>query len=180
MPFSAVLDANVLYPFSLRDTLLRLAELELYTALWSERILDEMHRNLVEHRLTDAQAASIEAAMRAAFEEAAVDPAEIERLEPAMTNDPKDRHVLAAADSELIVTFNLADFPPDACEPVGVEAIHPDEFLLDLHDLAPEAVRAALEQQAADLHPAWPLEQLRDALATAGVPRFAQTVRAQS
>jgi hypothetical protein len=28
MPFSAVLDANVLYPFSLRDTLLRLAELE--------------------------------------------------------------------------------------------------------------------------------------------------------
>ena len=136
MPFSAVLDANVLYPFSLRDTLLRLAELELYTPLWSERILDEMHRNLVEHRLTDAQAASIEEAMRAPFEEAAVDPAEIERLEPAMTNDPKDRHVLAAAvaaDSELIVTFNLGDFPPDTCEPVGVEAIHPDEFLLDLH-----------------------------------------------
>ena len=183
MPFSAVLDANVLYPFSLRDTLLRLAELELYTPLWSERILDEMHRNLVEHRLTDAQAASIQEAMRAAFEEAAVDPAEIERLEPAMTNDPKDRHVLAAAvaaDSELIVTFNLGDFPPDTCEPVGVEAIHPDEFLLDLHDLAPEAVRAALEQQAADLHPPWPLERLLDALATAGVSRFAETVRAQS
>jgi hypothetical protein len=33
--FSAVLDANILYPFSLRDTLLRLAELELYTPLWS-------------------------------------------------------------------------------------------------------------------------------------------------
>jgi predicted nucleic acid-binding protein len=90
MSISAVLDANVLYPFSLRDTLLRLAELELYTPLWSEQILDEMQRNLVEHRLTDAQAASIEEAMRAAFEEAVVDPAEIERLEPAMTNDPKD------------------------------------------------------------------------------------------
>src|SRR5919201_41853 len=69
MPFSAILDANVLYPFSLRDTLLRLAELELYTPLWSERILDEMRRNLVEHRLTDAQAASIEAAMRGVFED---------------------------------------------------------------------------------------------------------------
>jgi hypothetical protein len=60
------------------------------------------------------------------FEEAEVDPAEIERLEPAMTNDEKDRHVLAAAvaaDSELIVTFDLDDFPPEACEPVGVEAI---------------------------------------------------------
>jgi predicted nucleic acid-binding protein len=183
MPFSAVLDANVLYPFSLRDTLLRLAELELYTPLWSDRILDEMTRNLVEHRLTDAQAASINQAMRFAFEEAEVDAGEIERLEPAMTNEAKDRHVLAAAvaaDSELVVTLNLDDFPPEACEPVGVEAVHPDDFLLDLHDLAPEAVRAALEQQAGDLHPPWPLEQLLEALATAGVPRFVATVRSQT
>jgi predicted nucleic acid-binding protein len=183
MPFSAVLDANVLYPFSLRDTLLRLAEFELYTPLWSERILNEMRRNLIEHRLTEAQAASIEQAMRATFEEAEVDAAEIERLEPAMANDPKDRHVLAAAvaaESELIVTFNLDDFPTEACEAVGVEAIHPDEFLLDLNDLAPAAVRAALDQQAADLHPPWPPEQLLTALTTAGIPRFAQTIRSQS
>jgi hypothetical protein len=56
-----------------------------------------MTRNLVEHRLPDAQAPSIAEAMRTAFEEAKVDPAEIERLEPPMTNDAKDRHVLAAA-----------------------------------------------------------------------------------
>jgi predicted nucleic acid-binding protein len=182
MPFSAVLDANVLYPFSLRDTLLRLAELELYTPLWSARILEEMTRNLVERRITEEQAQRIEQAMRAAFEEAEVDPGEIERLEPAMTNDEKDRHVLAtavAADAELIVTFDLGDFPSEACEPLGVEAIHPDDFLLDLHDLAPEAVRAALDQQAADLHPPWPLEQLLAALTTAGVPRFADAIRAQ-
>lgn len=142
-----------------------------------------MTRNLIEHRITDEQAARVEQAMRAAFEEAEVERAEIERLEPAMTNDSKDRHVLAAAvaaDSELIVTFNLEDFPPEACEPVGVEAIHPDEFLLDLNDLNHEAVRAALEQQAADLHPPWPLEQLLTGLATAGAPRFADAIRAQS
>ena len=91
MAFSAVLDANVLYPFSLRDTLLRLAELELYTPLWSARILEEMTRNLVQHRITAEQAARIETAMRGAFEEAEVDAAEIDRLEPAMTNDEKDR-----------------------------------------------------------------------------------------
>lgn len=180
MAFSAVLDANVLYPFSLRDTLLRLAELELYTPLWSARILKEMTRNLVEHRITAEQADRIETAMRKAFEEAEVDAAVIERLEPAMTNDPKDRHVLAAAvaaDSELIVTRDLDGFSPAACEPLGVEAIHPDEFLLDLHDLDPEAVRAALEQQAADLNPPWPLEELLGALTTAGVPRFADVIR---
>jgi predicted nucleic acid-binding protein len=180
--FSAVLDTNVLYPFSLRDTLLRLAELDLYTPLWSARILEEMTRNLVERQITEEQAARIEVAMREAFEEAEVDAAEIERLEPAMTNDAKDRHVLAAAvaaDSELIVTFDLDDFPPEACEPLGVEATHPDDFLLDLHDLNPDAVRAALEQQAADLNPPWPLDELLGALTTAGVPRFADAIRAQ-
>jgi predicted nucleic acid-binding protein len=178
--FSAVLDANALYPFSLRDSLLRLAELELYTPLWSERILEEMRRNLAEHRISDEQAARIVAAMRAAFEEAEVDPDEITRLEPAMTNEPNDRHVLAAAvaaGSEVVVTFNLADFPAEACEPLGVEAIHPDQFLLDLHDLHPETVHAALERQATDLTPPWPLDSLLDALETAGVPRFAAAVR---
>jgi PIN domain len=48
MAFKVVLDANVLYPFSLRDTLLRLAERELYVLAWSERILDEVSRNLVD------------------------------------------------------------------------------------------------------------------------------------
>jgi predicted nucleic acid-binding protein len=181
MPFSAVLDANTLYPFSLRDTLLRLAELELYTPLWSERILEEMRRNLVERQISEEQADRLAAAMRDAFEEAEVDANEIERLEPEMTNDPKDRHVLAAAvaaGSELIVTFNLDDFPAPACEPLGVAAIHPDDFLLDLHGLGPGSVQAALEQQAADLNPPWPLNQLLDALEIAGVPRLVAAIRA--
>ena len=50
---------------------------------------------------------------------------------------------------------------------------------LDLHDLDPVAIRAALEQQAADLNPPWPLDRLLQALATAGVPRFVATVRAR-
>jgi hypothetical protein len=64
MALSAVLDTNVLYRFSLRDTLLRLAELELYTPLWSARIFKEMARNLVEHQITEQQAARVQTAMR--------------------------------------------------------------------------------------------------------------------
>jgi PIN domain len=47
MGYAAVLDANVLYPASLRDTLLRLAAAGFYDLLWSERIQDEAERNLV-------------------------------------------------------------------------------------------------------------------------------------
>ncbi len=182
MIFSAVLDANVLYPFSIRDTLLRLAELELHRPLWSGRILEEMREALLEHGVDVDRAERLVNTMREAFEEAEVEEAEIERLEPAMTNDPDDRHVLAcavAADSELIVTSNLAHFPSEACEPVGVEARHPDDFLLDLLDLAPEGVHAALEEQAADLNPPWPLDELLLALERAGVPQFVAAIRAQ-
>jgi hypothetical protein len=38
MGLLAVLDANVLLPAPLRDTLLRLAEAELYVPKWSDRI----------------------------------------------------------------------------------------------------------------------------------------------
>ncbi len=57
MPFAAVLDASVLYPLPLRDTLLRIAETELYDAHWSQRILDEVVRNLIaDGRATETQA----------------------------------------------------------------------------------------------------------------------------
>jgi UDP-glucose 4-epimerase len=57
-PFKVVLDANVLYPFTLRDTLLRAAAAGLYQAYWSERILDEATGNLIAAgRMTREQAA---------------------------------------------------------------------------------------------------------------------------
>ena len=52
-----VLDANVLYPFTLRDTLLRSAEAGLCQVYWSAQILDEATRNLVlGGRMTARQA----------------------------------------------------------------------------------------------------------------------------
>ena len=42
MPFIAVYDANVLYPNTLRDLLIRIAQLpHLVQAKWTEKILDE-------------------------------------------------------------------------------------------------------------------------------------------
>lgn len=189
MPFRAVLDANVLFPFSLRDTLLRLAEPEpspgptpLYIPLWSERILEEMVRNLVKDRRMDQERADrLASLMRSAFEEASVGGDAVAALEPSMTNDPGDRHVLAAAvagGAEAIITFNLEHFPPASCEPFGVEATHPDEFLLALYGIAPALVVEEARQQAADLtKPPWTFEDLICALERAGVERFAGTLR---
>ncbi len=153
MALTAVLDASVLYPLPLRDTLLRVAAAELYVPLWSERILREAVGNLIaDGRASEEQARRLAEAMCEAFDTATVAAAEIERLEPDMDNERKDRHVLAtavAAEAEIVVTLNLRDFPRSACEPLSIEAIHPDEFLLRLYQLDPAAVQDALVRQAA-------------------------------
>jgi hypothetical protein len=150
MVSSAVLDASVLYPLPLRDTLLCIAEAGLYEPCWSKRILDEAASNLMaDGRATEAQAHHMLDAMRGAFDAASVPHEVIARLEPAMTNEAKDRHVLATAvagDAQTIVTLNLKHFPSDACKPFAVEPLHPDVFLLDLYDLDPQATYTAIER----------------------------------
>ena len=52
--------------------------------------------------------------------------------------DKNDRHVLAAAvkaNADAIITLNLKHFPESSLTPHGVEALHPDDFVLDLVDL---------------------------------------------
>lgn len=181
MPFAAVLDASVLYPLPLRDTLLRIAETELYDAYWSERIVDEVVRNLVaDRRASQQQAQHLTDAMTAAFDGAAIPQAAVDRLEPSMTNDPKDRHALAAAvasGSQVVVTLNLKDFPPESCEPLAIEPLHPDAFLMDLYGLDDRVVYEAVVRQAAKLRqPPMLLDELLDRLAVT-VPTFARTLR---
>jgi predicted nucleic acid-binding protein len=182
MAFTVLLDACVLYPASLRDTLLRLAEAEMFDVLWSERILGETTKNMIaDGRMTATQAGRLLAAMSAAFDAACVPEASIVRLEASMTNHPKDRHVLAAAvagGAQAIVTSNLKDFPEGACAPFYIEALHPDEFLVSMYDMDPVEVEEALHRQAAPLkNPPHTVDDILRHLATI-VPTFTLTVRA--
>ena len=75
------------------------------------------------------------------FPDAAID--DYEHLLPAMTNDEKDKHVLAASirsGASVIVTFNLKDFPSTSLAPWKIEAHHPQDYLLTLYSMAPEVV----------------------------------------
>lgn len=53
-----VLAASVLVPASLRDTLLRAAEARLFVPFWSEDVLTEVHRTLVNNQMTSVEAAT--------------------------------------------------------------------------------------------------------------------------
>jgi len=134
----ALLDANVLYPMPLCDTMLSLAEgypfAALYLPRWSADILEETRRNLVvDGRCTPAQALRRIQLMNDAFPEASV--TAYEALIPSLGNDEGDRHVLAAAiraGAQHIVTRNVRHFPHAAVEPFGMRAVTPDAFLLNL------------------------------------------------
>jgi polyhydroxyalkanoate synthesis regulator phasin len=79
-----------------RDTLLRAAEHGLYRVHWSQKILDETTKNLVERgKMTPEKAQHLVSEMAKAFPEALVVVPE-EQIR-AMRNDPKDRHVAACA-----------------------------------------------------------------------------------
>ena len=93
----------------LRDTLLRMAEVNLYRVHWSQEILEGATRNLIEAgRMTNAKAVRLQKMLENAFPEAMVEvPTELVQV---MSNDPGDRHVLAAAvvaKATVIVTYNL-------------------------------------------------------------------------
>jgi len=137
-PFIVLLDANVLFPFSLRDTLLRAAAAGFYQMRWSSRILDEVTRNLVATGAMPVEKARrLRAIMEREFPEAEV--TGYEHLIAAMKNQEKDRHVAAAAvkaSAQVITTWNLKDFGE---LPEGVEAQSPDVFLCNLLDLDPES-----------------------------------------
>src|SRR5205823_195926 len=147
----ALLDANVLVPDLVRDALLTCAHAGLYRVHWSQRILDEVVRTLERERMMRPEGIHyLLSEQRRAFPEAPV--TGFEPIEPMMTNDEKDRHVLAAAvraRCQSIVTFNVRHFPPAATNLYGVTAKTPDQFLRELFDRQPERVADCLRDMSA-------------------------------
>jgi hypothetical protein len=101
-------------------------------------------------------------------------------LIPAMTNSEKHRHVLAAAvitPCEVIVTYNLKDFPEEALRPFGIEAKHPDEFLIDLYYIDGEIVVHLLHEPGSALRKPRPINEVLTSLETCRCTQFAQLIR---
>lgn len=183
--FSAVLDACVLVPIAQADTLLCLAEADLYRPLWSTRILDEAVRALesIHADMKESGAARARAdIMNVAFDDACVDGWE-PLVDAIDLPDENDRHVVAAAAhgrADLIITANLKDFPATALNRFHLEAQSPDEFLQNQLDLDPERVMTALRvQAAATRNPALTVADVLASLDRCGAHEFARSARRQ-
>ena len=164
-------------PIALVDTLLRVAERELYRPLWSERILAEAADAVLEIHpdLTPDVVAKRFVAMNDTFDDVSVE--DWEAFEATLTlPDADDRHVVAAAmrgRADAIVTANIRDFPEETLAPLEIVVVHPYDFLLDQLDLAPRVVLDVLREQAAHTrNPPLTPTDLLTRLARAGVPGF--------
>lgn len=115
---------------------MRLAVSDIFAARWTERIHDEWIRNVLKNRqdLTREQLERTKLLMNSHVRDCLVE--DFEQLEAGLQlPDEDDRHVLAAAikcNAQVIVTFNLKDFPEGELNKWGIEAISPDDFVAEL------------------------------------------------
>lgn len=170
--------------------LLEIASAGVYRPLWSSAILTELDRTLrllqgkrgIDTEATDAYLTRLLQQMHLSFPDALV--VDWEALVTSVVlPDPDDRHVVAAARAgraDVIVTDNLADFPPTAL-PGAVSRQSLDEFLLDCLDLHPDPVVASIGAVAARTGRSGPRmtsAQVASYLCTHGAPEFGRRVLA--
>ncbi|WP_187431479.1 hypothetical protein ROLI_038380 [Roseobacter fucihabitans] len=153
--YTALLDANILYPAPMRDVVMQLAVTDIFKAKWSEDVHREWMESLMRNQPHRDRAAleRTRDLMNEATRDCLVTGYET-MIASLDLPDPDDRHVLAAAivgQCDVIVTQNLKDFPNDAVEPFGIEAQHPDDFLSNHLALAPGLFCSALRKVRARL-----------------------------
>ncbi|MCA9323326.1 MAG: PIN domain-containing protein [Planctomycetes bacterium] len=180
--FTAVFDACVLYPATLRNFLLQLATTGLFRARWTNQIHDEWMRSLAARRPD----IGLEPLERIRFQiDRAVPDCLVTGFEPLVESlelpDPNDRHVLAAAivcGANVIVTMNERDFPEDLLAPHGIAAQDPDRFVLHQFDLDPGAVCTSAKTMRRRLQrPAYDPFEFLDLLQARGLPGTASRLR---
>ncbi len=131
--FTVIFDSCVLYPAQVRDLLIELASRGLFRGRWTNQIHEEWIQNLLENRpdLKKDQLERTRDLMNMRVLDCLISDYE-SLINSLMLPDSCDNHVLAAAikgHAQIIVTYNLKDFPKDYVKEFGIEVQHPDTFL---------------------------------------------------
>lgn len=146
VPPVVFLDANILIPEYLRTIFLEFGEAGLVQVNWSEDVLSETRRNLIDphgrFRLDATRVDRMLQLTRSHFPQSLVH--DFDRLMPQFTGrtDPKDEHVAAGAlkrskaiyggEPVVLVTANVSDLPQAAFAGTKVRVARPGRFLTEL------------------------------------------------
>jgi predicted nucleic acid-binding protein len=181
--YTALLDACVLYPIAIADSLLSLATADLFAAKWTTRIENEWLNALEQDRPDLKGKLTVR---RDCMREAVPDWEVLSTVwEPLVGSiklpDEGDAHVLAAAiagHADCIVTSNIKHFPMEAVRSYGIEVIDPDTFIINQLDLSQiRALGAFKRMRERRKKPASTPIEFADALERAGLPATAQRLR---
>lgn len=152
-----------------------LAVTDLFRTRWSDRI----HEEWIEAVLRDKPQLGESLERTRQIMDAVLPDADVTGYEGLIDGlklpDPNDRHVLAAAilgRADVIVTFNLQDFPANALASFHIEAQHPDEFIAHVLTLDPSAAITAIKEMRARLvKPPFTAEEFLELLARQGLAK---------
>jgi predicted nucleic acid-binding protein len=180
----AVLDTDIIFSRVLHDLFGRLAlRLRLFDLLWSDDLLAEARRKLIEEKALSAGIAErwvgyLAESFPAGRIKIADAPATLDLAE--LTADPDDHHVCALAvvgDADYLITRDQG-YSPDGLHGHGVRVVAPDDLLCSAFDDQPQAILDVLELQAQDWGGGRLVAVLLEALERAGAPDFAARARA--
>ncbi len=147
-------DANELFPFSVMDLLLSLAEDLLIDFVWTDELIDEWERVIVrDGRRTPETARAVSGAVRRFFATTRIDPlAYRDRVDEVPGRDPDDCvHTAACAfgGATDLLTRNERDFPRDFLAEHGVKISSADTYLTGLLRRRPAAFLDVVRRLAA-------------------------------
>lgn len=174
-------DTNVWYPVVLADLVLRSVEFGLFDLVWSEELLGEVERVLVEKKgLHPVKASLFGRQVQRSAPDGRAEPAAYLPLVAAMTGSDPDDHVHAAAAragrADVVLTNDLDGFPAADVGP-GCRVLRPAEFYLELAETFPvELARTVVEMSEHRRRPPMTPWQILDRLRAQGLTGFADTV----
>ena len=129
------MDTNGLFPFTIMDTLLTLAEERIFTWVWTDELIEEWERVIVrEQRRSADSAAAIVKVVRTFFANERLEPSKyLPLIDESLSRDPDDRvHAASCLSGEVdvLVTRNHRDFPLDRLTDAGVAVMSSDDYLV--------------------------------------------------
>lgn len=177
------LDTNVLFPMTLMDLMLSMAEDFHHDILWTDFLLDEWERVIVrEKRRTPDQAAAITAAIRHAFPDGRIAPEAYEAIIDSVPGPDNDDRVHGAAavagGATILITDNVRHFDSAFFDNHGVVVEQAESYLLRRLEAAPDLVIDTIRRVVAlKTRQQWTLAEYLDRVERAGAPRFASALR---